>query len=818
MGEGVRRAGEFLGVNLADLGRAGAPSPACAERVPQILVLDTVSLFWQSRFMSVVVVSGREFSEELLERIRERVVEHPELSRAQLCREVCEWLQWKQPNGRLREASCGVALSKLEQRGLLQRPASRRRSVRSALSSVKATGDLQEGPIEGSLQELGAVELVPVQSPSQSALWKEMIAHHHYCGYQPLVGAQLRYLIRCPQGWLGALGFSAAAWQLRDRDRFISWSPRARKAHLQEVVANSRFLLLPWVKVAHLASQVLALASRRLAEDWQAVYGYRPLLLETYVEEPRFAGTCYRAANWQAVGQTAGRGRQDRERSESRPRKTIYVYPLAADWQRRLCREPLKRRQPLPESAGKPEDWAVREFADLALGDRRLQRRLVQMAQDFYARPQANIPQACGTRAKAKAAYRLLDHEDLGLPQLLATHYASTVERMGEHPVVLAVQDTTSLSYSSHLDTEGLGPINTRKDGAQGLLLHNTLAFTPEGVPLGLLAAELWARPPESLGKKAARRHQLPVEQKESYKWLASFTAAATAQCELSHTQVVSVGDREADVYELFQLALSRADHPHLLVRAEQNRLLAEGQPRLWESLAAQDVVGYQQVRTSRRRQQPARTAELALRFAEVHLQAPKNRRHLDGSVRVWAVLAREEQPPPGLEPLEWMLLTTMPVHSGEQAAERLRWYTQRWQIEVYHRTLKSGCKIEERQLATARRLENCLAIDLVVAWRIFHLARLGRQTPELPCTVYFDDLQWQALHGFIHRTPYPPPEPPTLRQALRMVASLGGFLARKGDGEPGTKSLWLGLQRLDDIAAAWEIFSNLARPPSRPP
>jgi hypothetical protein len=276
---------------------------------------------------------------------------------------------------------------------------------------------------------------------------------------------------------------------------------------------------------------------------------------------------------------------------------------------------------------------------------------------------------------------------------------------------------------------------------------------------------------------------------------------------------VVSVGDREADVYELFQLALRRADHPHLLIRAGQNRLVADGHQRLWETVGAQPVAGYQAVQASRRRGCAARVAHLAVRFAEVEIHPPK--RHLGHpTVRVWAILAREEDPPSGAQPLEWLLLTTLPVSTAEQAAEKLLWYTRRWSIEVYHRTLKSGCRIEERQLATASRLQNCLAIDMVVAWRILHLTRLGRETPDLPCTVYFDDIQWQALHGFIHRNPIPPPQPPTLRQALRMVASLGGFLGRKGDGEPGTKSIWLGLQRLDDIATAWAVFSSWARPP----
>lgn len=763
------------------------------------------------------MVGGREFSATVLERIRVEVRERPELTRAALAREVCEWLNWRQPNGRWRAASCRVALGKLARRGLLELPEPRSRVVRSKLAVSPVLPEWVETPIEGAVQDLRGLELVRVVGTSsrEARLWKEMIAAHHYCGYQPLVGAQIRYLIGSRRGWLGAMGFSASAWQLRDRDRLIGWSPRARSVHLQEVVANSRFLLLPWVDVPNLASKVLGLAARRLPSDWQAVYGYQPLLLETYVEEERFSGTCYRAANWQYVGRTSGRGRQDRDRSRQVPVKAIYLYPLDPGWKERLCREPMRRARPLPPESAEGSDWADREFGGAVLGDRRLQRRLVTMAQDFYARPQANLPQACGTRAKTKAAYRLLDHDRLTLPQLLATHYASTVERMRQHPVVLAVQDTTVLSYSGHLDSQGLGPINTTKNSAQGLLLHDTMAFAPEGLPLGLLDAQVWARAKETKGRKAQQRSQLPIEQKESYKWLTSFTAAATAQREVAHTQVVSVGDREADVYELFQLALSRADHPQLLIRAEQDRLVADGNQRLWETVEAQPVVGYQAVQASRRRGCAARVATLTVRFAEVEIHPPKNRRLGRPSVRLWAVLAREEEPPPGvIKPLEWLLLTTLPVNTPEQAAEKLRWYTRRWSIEVYHRTLKSGCRIEERQLATASRLENCLAIDMVVAWRILYLTRLGRETPDLPCTVYFDDIQWQALYGFIHRDPIPPAQPPTLRQAIRLVASLGGFLGRKGDGEPGTKSIWLGLQRLDDIAAAWTVFSAWPRPP----
>ena len=179
--------------------------------------------------------------------------------------------------------------------------------------------------------------------------------------------------------------------------------------------------------------------------------------------------------------------------------------------------------------------------------------------------------------------------------------------------------------------------------------------------------------------------------------------------------------------------------------------------------------------------------------------------------MKLWAVLAREVDAPAGAEPVEWLLLTTVTVENFEQAVQRLQWYTGRWQIEVFHRTLKSGCRIETRQLGAADRLEACLAVDLVVAWRIAHLTKLGRETPEVPCTVYFEPHEWQALTAFVARRPEPSATPPSLREAIRLVASLGGFLGRKGDGEPGTQTIWLGLQRLDDIAAAWQAFGPVS-------
>jgi hypothetical protein len=377
---------------------------------------------------------------------------------------------------------------------------------------------------------------------------------------------------------------------------------------------------------------------------------------------------------------------------------------------------------------------------------------------------------------------------------------------MSREKVILAVQDTTSLNYSTHPATENLGPIGYRKHGGIGLLVHETMAFNPQGTPLGLLDVQCWARDGTDFGKKK-RRHSLPIEQKESFKWLISFRKAAQAQKQCPETTVISVGDREADVYELFELALSDPSGPKLLIRAEQDRLLAQGQGHLWERMAQQQVAGIQELHVPRQKNRPARVAQLEVRFGQVTLKSPKNKKKRP-ELTLWAVWAREIEAPLKGERIEWMLLSTLQVSTFEEAIEKLAWYTIRWGIEVYHRTLKSGCNVEERQLGHADRIESCLAIDMVVAWRIFHLAKLGREIPDVPCTVFFEEAEWKALVAHITQNPNPPENPPTLREATRMVATLGGFLGRKGDGEPGTKSLWLGLQRLDDLSSMWKLLT----------
>jgi hypothetical protein len=284
-----------------------------------------------------VSVCGRRFTPEDLAWIDAVQVSEPGICRAEIARRLCARLEWRSPGGQLQAMSARVALLRLAARGLVRLPPPRGRNGNGRAQRLAALAAEEPAcPVGGTVGELRGLRLAPVQSPAESARWNAAVSRYHYLGYKPLAGAQLRYLVQSDAGLLGVLGFGAAAWKVAVRDRWIGWDARARAAHLGRVLNNARFLLLPWVQVKNLASKVLALAAARVAEDFPARYGEPVVLLETFVERPRFAGTCYRAANWQYLGETAGRGKCDRTRQAALPRKAVYVYPLAADFRAAL--------------------------------------------------------------------------------------------------------------------------------------------------------------------------------------------------------------------------------------------------------------------------------------------------------------------------------------------------------------------------------------------------------------------------------------------------------------------------------------------------
>ena len=449
--------------------------------------------------------------------------------------------------------------------------------------------------------------------------------------------------------------------------------------------------------------------------------------------------------------------------------------------------------------------WALVEFGDAELGDRRRTARLVQLATALADQPGASLPDACADPATLKAAYRFFDTDAITPEALLAGHVAATYARLRAVPLVLAVNDTTYLDWTAHPATTGLGPLATAH---QRGLLHSTLAFTPERVPLGLLRLHCWARDAAGYGQQPDR-HARPLADKESRKWPTSLAAVNRAAAACPATRFVHVSDAEADVYDLFVAA--RAGNVALLLRAGQNRRVEHDARYLWEALATAPVATRLTLDLPRQGARRARRATVAVRHRPVTLHPPRHRAgERLAPAALWAVWAVEEDAPADAEPVEWLLLTTAPVATVADAVERVAWYAGRWGIEVWHKILKSGCRIEARQLATAARLERCLALYAVIAWRVLHATMLARAGPDLPCTALLEADEWQALWCTIHRQPTPPARPPTLREAVRWLARLGGHQGRVGDGEPGVAALWKGFHHLADLTTMYRIM----RPP----
>jgi hypothetical protein len=746
-----------------------------------------------------MVVCGKDFSGEMISRIQTKVNAEPELSRRQLSRQICEWMDWRKADGGWREGSCRKALALLNRKKILILP--RREQI---CVQRRQHGEVVEVPeVSCGLRELGEISVRPVRSrhSAESKIVQGLLQQHHPLGAGKLRGAQLRYVIHSSRyGYLGVLTFSSSVWAMAKRDKHIGWSEEARRRNLQHVVCNDRFLIVGSVQVKNLASHVLASTVKRLAQDWEQRYKVRPVLVETFVNQGHYKGTCYTAANWTAVGQTSGR--------RDGIGKEIFLFALSPDWRERLCAEGPKPRLGETGAVESPLSWAHAEFGRVRFYDQRLKERLYKIAEDFHGCPQGLIPEASGSKARAMGAYRFFENPKVSMNILLESHTEATIDRIRQHKIVLAPQDTTTLNYSTHPTTEGLGPTGTKADKAVGLLLHDTMAFTEQGTPLGVLDAQCWARDPEDRGKRV-RCKQLPIEQKESIKWLRSFRKVAEVQKACPNTKLISIGDRESDIYELFQEATRDADQPGLLVRMNREVQRKVGGLPLWEFMSGRPIEDILPLHIPHSGSRKARDTFLDIRFAEIQLQPPKRLKGC-APIRAWAVYACEQsQYVSNGDPLDWMLLTTVEVTCFDQAAQRIQWYARRWGIEVFHRTLKSGCRIKDRQLGTAHGLQACLGIDMVVAWRVYHLMMLARTTPQSPCTVYFQREEWLALCCYITKSPIPPKQPPSLSDAVHMVGTMGGHLGRKLDGPPGAQTLWRGLQRLDPAAEVYRVLTN---------
>ncbi len=755
-------------------------------------------------------------------------------SRTRLAASLCRQFRFRDARGQPQVFSCLKALRDLEGEGHFRLPP-RQLEIVSHWRARRLAGPVPEPEgVPESAGDVRGLRVVLVQPEDEPAMrtWNELIAREHPQGQRRLVGRQLRYLVGSEQGWLGAIGFSASALRLEARERWIGWTSEQRRTHQDRVVNLSRFLIRPSVRCRNLASHVLGVCLRRVGRDFETRYGYRPWLVESFVDGERHAGTCFRAANWERVGQTKGRGRNDRGRRGPESVKEVYVYPLVADWRRRMGVPPERgsylRPLALEQGQGAAE-WATQEFGTVELGDKRLRDRLIQIVEDRAQRPDASYLEAAGgDRRAAKGYYYFIDsaRDTLHPAAMLRTHRERTIERIMAHATVLVVQDTTDLNFSTRHHTEGLGRIGTNQTGAEslGLKLHSSLAVTTDGLPLGVLRSVCSS--PAKKGKAGKHSVGRPIEEKKSFRWLEGYRDCVQVAKKTPKTRLLTVMDREGDIFELFLDAEPTRKRVGVLVRAKHNRRLEARERKLFEELKASEqtaqievVIPRQRWKKAKRgnpeqRGMPGRRGLLTVRFQEVTLKSTRSDLRSRGAITLWGVYAREEHPPPGAKRIEWLLLTTEAVRTPEDAARIVDLYTRRWRIEEWHHVLKSGCKVQEHQHETAERLKRVIAIDAVLAWRIQLMTLLGREVPELPCTVFFDEWEVNVLEALEEDKGKRGMKPPfSLGDAIILVAKQGGYLARRSDPPPGPQCIWKGILHLYNLATGYRLAAIRAGP-----
>jgi hypothetical protein len=451
--------------------------------------------------------------------------------------------------------------------------------------------------------------------------------------------------------------------------------------------------------------------------------------------------------------------------------------------------------------------WIIEEISTINLGDERLNKRCVKLLEKLGNQPSNSIPSACESWSETIAAYRFFANEQVTPAKILAPHKDSTLKRIRKEKVVLLVQDTTGIDYSGRENIAGLGVLAAEYQ--QGFYLHPLLAITPQKMCLGVVNSHIWSR--SELGNK---RRWKKIQDKESYRWLKGYEVANEIAQAATDTMIVTVGDRESDIYEIFAAGVEKESKAYWLVRSQHNRILANDcgeSQRLKEILPNLPRVGCIEFTLEGQKNRKGRLVKQEIRVGKVKFKAPRKQGTTFANIEANVVFCRETHAPKGEKPIEWILLTNVPITDKERTLEIIQWYLCRWQIEIYFRILKSGCLVEELQLEAEDRIENCLALYMIIAWRVLFITMMGRSHPNVSSNIIFTNAEWCAAYAVTQKKA-PPKEAPPLKEIIKMVAQLGGYLNRKSDGDPGAQTIWIGIQRLRDIALGWSAFQTIGK------
>ena len=449
--------------------------------------------------------------------------------------------------------------------------------------------------------------------------------------------------------------------------------------------------------------------------------------------------------------------------------------------------------------------WAQLELQSMDLGDVRLNRRAVKIADTLGLAPGRTIPQAFQSWTSTKACYNFFSNDLVSEEKIIAPHIEQTILRMKEHPVVLLINDTSELDYNSKDAMEGKERITNTKTG---LWLHPTIAVTPERVMLGIVDVNFWKRKPIPEG---INQDKVPIENKESYRWLHSYKRSCNIAKEIADVQLINISDREGDIIEIFDEVAKQKEQGYsadIIVRSQYDRLLInenkKEQTKLRKKLQEAVSLGKIEFVIPATENRCGRKVRQQLKGVTVLLK-PANKKTM---VKINAVMAIEEHPPQGEKALMWILITSLRVDTFEDVAKVVSYYLCRWEIETFFKVLKSGCKIEERQLQTTDRMKALITMFMILAWRVLYTMMMGRVHGEMPCDVIFHEVEWRSVYKILHKKKELPKKAPSLGDFIKMVAAFGGYVNRKNEGPPGVKVVWKGMARMLDFALAWEAFA----------
>ena len=442
---------------------------------------------------------------------------------------------------------------------------------------------------------------------------------------------------------------------------------------------------------------------------------------------------------------------------------------------------------------GEIKKWVEKEFETLKFKSARLERRFKMVMSDLSEQPDKSIWLASGSRANAKAVYRLIANEKCEKESILRAH-REAVNTRNEETVLLAAQDTMAVNYGGHKKTEKLG-YNCEK--SLGINCHNCVLMTQFGVPIGLLSQSVTTREESKNEKSHHEKRTRPIKEKESNRWLETMqTASANAP---QGAKLIHIADREGDIYELYALAESTGES--FVIRAFHNRIDTESahiMDILSQSAAAgkvKTVIPANHAAKSRERE-----AVFSVRYKSFNVKKPQilyREKDLPPFLTLNLISVKEENAPQGCEPIEWLLMTNLELDTVEDAVRAIDFYRHRWKIERFHFVLKSGCEIEKIQQRSVDGIELVILMYSIIAIHIMQLTYTARTAPDTPCDLIFSKDEWKTLYRAANYTREVPDKPYSMALAVRYVAKLGGFLGAKSDGEPGLKVIWIGLNKL---------------------